>query len=59
MTETAFQAAIPAAVGDSYDPTTKDYIVVRHAQVGFKVLYGWQCCGETQDSTMVVMEKPK
>jgi len=65
VSETPFQTSIPAAVGDSYDPTKNDYIVVRHAQVGFKVLNGWTCCGEVEDvtptkgSTMVVMEKPK
>lgn len=68
MPETAFQAAIPNAVGESYDPTTKEYIVVRHAQVGFKCTPdggSWTVCCEVEDttpvkgSTMVVMERSK
>ena len=68
MTETPFQAAIPGAVKDSgntYDPLKNDYVVVRHAQVGFKAINGWKAVGEVEDvtnrqgSTMVVMEKPK
>lgn len=65
MTETPFQTTIPAAVGDSYDPLKNDYVVVRHAQVGFKAISGWKAVGEVEDvtarqgSTMVVMERPK
>jgi hypothetical protein len=65
MTETPFQSSIPEAVGESYDPINNDYVVVRHVQVGFKVLNGWKIAGEVEDvtaqqgSTMVVMEKPK
>ena len=68
MTETPFQAAIPDAVGESYDPSTKDYIVVRHVQVGYKATPdggGWTAVGEVEDvtpekgSTMVVMERSK
>lgn len=58
------ETSIPTAVGDSYDPTKNDYVAVKHARVGFKVLYGWVCCGEVTDpnspsNTLVVMEKPK
>ena len=59
------QQAIPSAVGDSYDPETNDYIVVRHVQVGFKATEGWKVAGEVEDtttrkgSTMVIMERKK
>jgi hypothetical protein len=63
--ETSFQSQIPDAVGESYDPENKDYVVVRHAQVGFKAISGWKAIAEVPDvtgrpnSTMVVMEKEK
>jgi hypothetical protein len=54
-------------MGDKIDPK-KDYVLVRHSQVGHKATKGWAVCKhcpEVEDSTnidgstMVVMERNK